>query len=67
MTPTALPSSRAPTPRMSALLVSPEGSHRRYWTGHLRAVGVGRVLEALGPSDAVAKGKTATEHGVCVV
>lgn len=58
---------RRPLPRLSALLVSPDTSHRRRWTEPLRNVGIGRVLEALGPTDAVTRGRQATDHGVCVV
>jgi DNA-binding CsgD family transcriptional regulator len=58
---------RRPAPRLAALIVSPLGEHRRAWIGSLRQVGVGRVLEALGPSEAVFRGRAATEHGVCIV
>lgn len=67
MTTMALPRPRQPAPRLSALLVSAEGAHRRNWTGHLRRVGIGQVLEALGPEDAISRGRVAAEHGVCVV
>ncbi len=58
---------RRPLPRLSALLVTPDGDHRRKWMAPLRSVGIGRVLEALGPSDALSRGRQATDHGVCVV
>lgn len=58
---------RRPLPRLSALLVSPDTSHRKRWTEPLRSVGIGRVLEALGPTDALTRGRQATEHGVCIV
>lgn len=58
---------RRPLPRLSALLVSPDTAHRRRWTEPLRSVGIGRVLEALGPTDALSRGRQATDHGVCVV
>jgi len=62
-----LPPPRRPMPRLSALLVSPQGDHRRRWTGSLRGVGIGRILEAMGPAEAVSRGRVATEHGVCIV
>ena len=62
-----LPQPRRTMPRLSALLVSPQGAHRRRWTGSLRSVGIGRVLEAQGPAEAVSRGRLATEHGVCIV
>lgn len=58
---------RRPLPRLSALLVTSDSEHRRRWTAPLRSVGIGRVLEAMGPSDAVTRGRMATDHGVCVV
>jgi DNA-binding NarL/FixJ family response regulator len=54
-------------PRLAALLVTPDLEHRRQWTGPLRGVGIGPVLEALGPTEAIARGRMATEHGVCIV
>ena len=58
---------RRPMPRLSALLVTADGEHRRKWSGPLRSVGIGRVFEAIGPADAVNRGRQATDHGVCVV
>ena len=58
---------RRPLPRLSALLVTADSEHRRKWSGPLRSVGIGRVLEAQGPNDAVTRGRMATDHGVCVV
>lgn len=58
---------RRPMPRLSALLVTSDSEHRRKWSGPLRNVGIGRVFEALGPSDAISRGRQATDHGVCVV
>lgn len=58
---------RRPLPRLSALLVTADSEHRRRWSGPLRSVGIGRVLEAMGPNDAVTRGRMATDHGVCVV
>ncbi len=58
---------RRPLPRLSALLVTADSDHRRQWTGPLRNVGIGRILEALSPNDAVNRGRMATDHGVCVV
>jgi DNA-binding NarL/FixJ family response regulator len=54
-------------PRLSALLVTSHSEHRRKWSGPLRSVGIGRVLEAAGPGDAISRGRMATDHGVCVV
>ncbi len=67
MSTATVPAPRRPAPRLAALIVSPLGEHRRAWIGSLRQVGVGRVLEALGPSEAVFRGRAATEHGVCIV
>ncbi len=64
---TILPRPRRALPRLSALLVSPEVSHRRSWMSHLRGVGIGKVYEAVGPQDAIARGRLASEHGVCIV
>lgn len=62
-----IPRQRPGVPRLSALLVSPQRERRRSWFGHLRSVGIGRVLEAAGPEDAVAQGRSATACGVCLV
>lgn len=67
MSTVTVPQPRRPQPRLSALIVSPLSEHRRAWIGSLRQVGIGRVLEALGPSEAVFRGRNATEHGVCIV
>lgn len=67
MTTVVTPPARRPTPRLSALLVTPDPEHRRQWIGPLREVGIGQVLEAFGAADAVIRGRVATEHGVCVV
>lgn len=67
MTTAVFPPARRPMPRLSALLVTPDSDHRRQWTGPLRGVGIGHVLEALGPTEAIVRGRMATEHGVCVV
>jgi DNA-binding NarL/FixJ family response regulator len=64
---TAIPRQRQSRPRLAALLVSAESEHRRAWSDYLRGVGIGRVLEASGAQDAVARGRMATEHGVCVL
>ena len=60
-------SPQRPAPRLAALIVSPESEHRQAWIGSLRKVGIGRVLEARGTNDAVQRGRSATEHGVCIV
>ena len=67
MTSTAVSSPRRPMPRLSALLVTADGVHRRRWIAPLRSVGIGQVLEAFGPDEAVNRGRMATDHGVCVV
>lgn len=63
----AIPRQRRPMPRLSALLVSPQRDRRRSWSGHLRGVGIGRVLEASRTEDAVDRGRSAVEYGVCLV
>lgn len=63
----AVPRQRRGVPRLSALLVSPRSERRRAWSGHLRGVGIGRVLEAASPEGAIARGRVAIERGVCVV
>ena len=64
---TGIPRQRQGRARLSALLVSSEDKHRKSWTESLRGVGIGRVLEASNPAEAVARGRMASEHGVCVL
>jgi DNA-binding NarL/FixJ family response regulator len=52
---------------LTALLVSASTEHRHTWINSLRHVGIGRVLEALGPSEAIYRGRVAAEHGVCIL
>ena len=63
----AVPWQRRGMPRLSALLISPHSERRQSWSRRLRGVGIGQILEAAGPEDAVARGRSATEHGVCLV
>ncbi len=63
----AIPRQRLGMPLPSALLVSPHKEQRRSWAGHLRGVGIGRVLEAAGPEDALARGRSASKRGICLV
>ena len=68
MTPTtSTATARRPLPRLSALLVTADSDHRRRWTAPLRGVGIGRVLEAPDPAEAISRGRLATDHGVCIV
>lgn len=62
-----IPRQRQSRPRLSALLVSGQSSHRQRWTESLRGVGIGRVLEANTSTEAIARGRMATEHGVCIL
>lgn len=64
---TTAPRSHRPPSRLAALIVSPQSEHRQAWIGSLRKVGIGRVLEAIGANDAVFRGRSETEHGVCIV
>jgi DNA-binding NarL/FixJ family response regulator len=61
------PPARQPGPRLAALIISPLSEHRQAWIASLRRVGIGRVLEAMGPVEALFRGDGAVEHGVCIV
>ena len=64
---TALPRQRRARPRLSALVMSADAATRQSWSEPLRGVGIGNIVEAAGPHEALSRGRSATERGVCVI
>jgi DNA-binding NarL/FixJ family response regulator len=64
---TAIPQQRYARPHLTALVISPNAENRTRWSRPLHGVGIGNVLEAAGPQQALVRGRQTNEHGVCLI